>query len=284
MRICIITDNKKSHSSKKFEEEALSRKDRIFFATWKGISFNGTSFLLNKKIHLKKFDSVILRSSSTSPLPLSLILDYCVHNNIRLLNKSFYLRYQSVNKLRQQSIFKEKKIPCLKTVYGEKQSYSSLKETLGVPFVSKLANGSLGRQVFKINSKRDFDKFTSERKKDRQLYLFQKFYPSMRDYRVFIVGRKVFGPVKRTAPEGEWLTNIKGSRHERAEEKKQVIKLAKAFTLKTNIEFAGLDILIDSSGKPRMIEINTMACFKIFDRIFPEINIAKETLRLLASK
>lgn len=87
--------------------------------------------------------------------------------------------------------------------------------------------------------------------------------------------------MKRIAPKGEWKTNARGTKHKRAEQEKRVLKFAKKITEKTNLEFAGLDILIDSTGKPRLIEINTMACFKIFDKLYPEINIAKKTIALL---
>lgn len=285
MNICVITDSKNAYSSKKFNQEALRVKNKIFFVSGKDVSFDDKkSIVIRKKIPLKKFDVVIMRSTNESLIPLNLILDYCEANGIRLLNKKFYLRYQSINKLRQQSIFKNKNIPCLKTLYGEKYSYCQLKKELSLPFVAKLANGSLGRQVFKIASKKEFDAFIRQRKKDGQLYIFQKFYKTDGDYRVFIIGKEVFGPVKRIAPRGEWRTNIQGATHERAEEKESLQKIAKEFSRKTGIEFAGIDILIDSHGKPRVIEINTMAGFKIFDEIYPEVNVAQKTICLLTKK
>lgn len=281
MRICLISDNKNSYASRQFKKEALSSGHKFFFTSWKNIYFEGNTLLLNKKVALKNFDTVIVRASSSSATPLSLVLDYCINNNIRLLNEAFYLRYQTIHKLRQQSIFEAKKIPCLKTVYGEKESYAALKKTLGVPFVAKLANGSLGKQVFKINSKKDFGTFIRERKSDKKIYLFQKFYSTTGDFRVFAIGKKIFGPVKRIAPEGEWRTNVRGASHVRGANKEAVLGLAKLFIEKTGIEFAGIDILIDSSQKPRIIEINTMADFKVFDKVYPKIRIAKKTIALL---
>ena len=283
MRICVIGDYKESYSSKKLLEESVSAGKEMFFVPWKNIIFdsaNGEVFL-NKEDLLSQFDAVILRSSITSLTPSSLIVEYCQHNDIRLLNKNFYLRYQSVNKLRQQMFFQAKKIPCLDTIFGESASFSFLKTKLDLPFIAKLASGSLGKQVFKINTHKEFIKFIQQRKKDKQLYLFQKFYSIKADYRVFIIGKKVFGPMERIAPNGEWRTNIPGSRHKRAEEKKEVLELAASLIQKTGLEFAGLDILIDSDGTPRLIEINTMACFRIFDKIDPEVNVAKRTVGLL---
>lgn len=286
MRICIISDNKNSYSSKKFLKEARASGIKVFFTSWKNILFDSArkTIVLGSKFRLKIFDAVILRSSETSLTPSNLVVEHCEYNNIRLLNKYFYLRYQSVNKLHQQLIFQTKKIPCLKTIYSENISFSFLKKELGSPFVAKIASGSLGKQVFKINSKKKFLRFIQERAGDRQLYLFQKFYKINADYRVFIVGENVFGPMKRIAPKGEWRTNVYGSISKRVEEKKQLLKFAKTIAKKTHLEFAGLDILIDSSGKPRIIEINTMACFKVFDKVYPEINIAKKIIESLIEK
>jgi glutathione synthase/RimK-type ligase-like ATP-grasp enzyme len=283
MKICVITDEKGAYSSKKFLEISKNRGEKMFFSSWKGLLFDGTKneVFTKEKVPLKKFDAIILRSSSDSLTPSSLVVEYCQQNNIRLLNKKFYLRHPSINKLNQQLIFQANKIPCLKTIFGESVSFSFLKKTLGVPFIAKLTNGSLGKQVFKIDSANDFSRFKKERQLDRKPYLFQKFYKNDGDYRVFIVGKKIFGPMKRFAPPGEWKTNMRGSTHKRVSAPKSVTEIARDFHTKTGIEFAGLDILIDSAGKTRLIEINTMACFKVFDRYYPEVNIARQIMKIL---
>lgn len=282
MHICVITDNKTSHSSTRFFEEARVNNVKMTFVSWKDVFLNKEGTLLCAKMPLKKFDAVILRSSVTSLTPSILVVEYCKYHNIRLLNEKFYFRYQTVNKLRQQLIFQMKKIPCLKIFYGENVHFSFLKKELGLPFIAKLATGSMGKQVFKISSKKEFESFFCQQKDDKQLCLFQKFYHIDADYRVFIIGKRVFGPIKRIAPNGEWKTNARGAKHERVEKKEQVLALAMSVAKKTGIEFAGVDILIDSANKPRVIEINTMADFKVFDEVYPEINIAKETIALLA--
>jgi len=283
MRICILTDEKTAYAPQSFLKVARERKIAISFFRWKDIYFDNTKkdFFLIKNIPLKKFDAIILRSPIKSIIPASVIADFCEKNKIRLLNMTFYLRYQIIHKIRQQALFQLNDLPCLETIFNDDPSFSFLKKSLGLPFVAKSANGSLGRQVFKINKRVEFIKFINQQKKGGSSFLFQKFYQIDGDYRVFIIGKKVFGPLKRIAPEGEWKTNIRKSRHERAEDKKQVLSLAKLFYKKTGIEFAGLDILIDSRGKARLIEINTMACFRVFDNVFPEINIAQEIIALL---
>jgi glutathione synthase/RimK-type ligase-like ATP-grasp enzyme len=285
MRICIITDSASSDASQRFLKESSALDVAITFVKWKDIFFNGETgdvfFDIKSQISIKNFDAVILRSSISSLTPLALLVEYCQLKNIRLLNGDFYLRYQSVNKLRQQMLFSSKNIPCLKTIYGESTPFSYLKKLLGLPFVAKIANGSLGKQVFKICSENEFDLFIKHRQRDHQLYIFQKFYKIPFDYRIFIVGKKVFGPVKRVAKKGEWKTNTIGSHIERAEWSEKIITLANELITKIGLEFGGIDVLIDLKGVARIIEINTMAQFSVFESVFPEINIAKKTINLL---
>jgi len=286
MRICVITDDKNSYSSRKFLKEAKLNGIKLFFAKWNDVVFysDKNSILLKGNFPLKSFDAVILRSSITSLTPTGLIVEYCNQNNIRLLNNDFYLRYHSADKLNQQIIFQTKKIPCLQSVFWENISFSLLKKELGVPFIAKMTKGSLGKQVFKINSQKEFKQFVSKSKKEKKSYIFQKFYKISGDYRVFVIGKEIFGPMKRIAPKGEWRTNMQGATHERASEEKQVVNFARIFSRKIKLDFVGLDILIDSSGKLRIIELNTMACFKVFDEVYPEINIARKTIELLKNK
>jgi len=280
MHICKITDKNNSYASKRFRQEASSNKTNITFASRNNFIYDSAKrkLLLDKKIPLEKFDAVVLRCPEFSLMPANFIVDYCELKKIRLLNKEFYLRFQSVNKLRQQLLFQMFGISCLETIYDETASFAFLKTRLGLPFVAKLANGSWGKQVFKISSKKEFVRFIADRKIDKQFYLFQKFYVTDGDYRVFIVGKEVLGPVKRMAPKGEWRSNAKGSFHKRVGKKAQIIKLAEEVLKKTRLEFAGLDILIDEKGKARLIEMNTMAEFKVFEDVFPEISIAKKTI------
>ncbi len=286
MHICIITDNPSAYSAKRFLGEALFAGHKITFAPWSEIVFNGgkNTISINQKILLDSYDAIILRSSVRSLTPLSLVVEYCKAKNIPLLNNQLYMRLQNTNKLRQQILFQIENIPCLETLYGENLTFLELKKRLRLPFIAKIADGSLGKQVFKIHSQEEFSQFTLARKKDRRLYLFQKYYKISRDYRVFIIGKEIFGAVQRIAPQGEWRTNMRGAKHMRATGSLKITRLAKLIRKKLNIDFAGIDILIDTSGHARLIEINTMAQFKVFENTFPEINIAKKTFAVLANK
>ena len=286
MRICIIIDDISAYSSKRFSEEAEQSGHELAFVSWKDLVFDGgeNTISINQGILLDTFGAVILRGSADSITPLSLVAEYCKNKAIPLLNDQLYVRLQNTNKLRQQILFQANDIPCLETLYGEKLAFAAVKKRLGVPFIAKIANGSLGKQVFKIRSREEFLQFTETRSADHQLYIFQKYYEISGDYRVFVIGKDVFGSVKRIAPKGEWRTNVRGAKHERTENETQVLALAASVGEKLAIDFAGIDILIDASGQARVIEINTMAQFKVFESVFPEINVVGKTLELLEKK
>lgn len=286
MHICIIADDVSVYSKKRFLKEAAKAGHTLSFVSWKRLTFNGERDTLStgKNVLLEDFDVVILRSSADAITPLHLVVEYCKDKKICLLNSTLYDRLKHTNKLNQQVVFRAHNIPCLETLYGERLNFSSIKGSLGLPFVAKIAIGSHGKQVFKIRSSQEFSQFTEDRKQDRQLYLFQKYHKISGDYRVFVIGKNVFGAVKRIAPKGEWRTNVRGSLHERAEGEKRVMVLARSIGEKLGVDFAGLDILIDSTGKARVIEINTTAQFHVFEKIFPEINIVEKTLELLKQK
>ncbi len=286
MRICIIIDDISAYSSKRFSEEAARAGHVLSFVSWKDLVFDGgeNTLSISQKIPLDTFGAIILRSSADSITPLSLVVEYCKDKAIPLLNDRLYARLQNTNKLRQQILFQANGIPCLETLYGEKLAFSAVKKKLGIPFIAKIANGSLGKQVFKIRSRKEFLQFATMRTADHQLYIFQKYYAISGDYRVFVVGKDVLGPVKRVAPEGDWRTNVRGAKHERVADGAQALTLASSIGEKLGIDFAGIDILIDASGQARVIEINTMAQFKVFEGVFPEINVAGRVLRLLEKR
>lgn len=286
MHICVIIEDISAYSSKRFSEEATRASHELSFVSWKDLVFDGgeNTISINQKILLDTYDAVILRSSVNSITPLSLVVEYCKKKAIPLLNDQLYTRLQNTNKLRQQILFQANDIPCLETLYGEKLTFSAVKKKFGVPFIAKIANGSLGKQVLKIRSQKEFLQFTKARTVDHQLYIFQKYYKISGDYRTFVIGQEVFGSVKRIAPQGEWRTNVRGAKYERAENEMRVLALATSIGKKLVIDFAGIDILIDASGQARVIEINTMAQFKVFENVFPEINVVKKTLELLEKK
>lgn len=284
--ICLLSEDQDSYAPRRFQEEASSLGLNITFTRWSDLYYDseqGKIFTQNDS-PLESFSGIILRGDNTSLTPLNLITSYCRHNDIPLLNEHFYFKNQTTNKLRQAILFQSEDIASLRTIYGEHLDFSFLKENLGLPFVAKLTHGSLGLQVFKIESKGDFLAFLEQRRIDKEQYLFQRYYPIQSDYRVMIIGDESFGAVRRIPRKGEWKTNLSGSTHERAEEMADVLFLAQSLGKKTRLEFAGVDILIDSLGNARVIEINTMAQFKVFEKVFPEINVARKTLLFLQNK
>lgn len=84
-----------------------------------------------------------------------------------------------------------------------------------------------------------------------------------RDLRVYVVGDEIVSVIERVSSESEWRTNI--ARGATANEKeisdsleKKVIQVINYF----DIDYAGVDVMINKEGKPMVLEVNPTAGFK----------------------
>ena len=96
-------------------------------------------------------------------------------------------------------------------------------------------------------------------------FLFQQYIDAFRgsDLRLQVVGGKVIGAMKRSAREGEFRANLTlgGSMEKWIPDQKQ-IDLALAACACLDLDFAGVDLLIDGDGQPLVCEVNSNAHFK----------------------
>ncbi|MBM7572316.1 ATP-grasp domain-containing protein [Aquibacillus albus] len=128
-------------------------------------------------------------------------------------------------------------------------------DTFPYPFVAKESRNSMGKGVFLINCKDDFNHYATH---SDVLYV-QEYLPNEdKDLRVCIIGDKIVTAYWRTASQGSFLHNISQGGQlcfdfipEDACE--LVLKVARAL----NINHAGFDILY-SNGKPYILEFNIL--------------------------
>ena len=143
-------------------------------------------------------------------------------------------------------------------------------DNIGFPCVIKLVTGSYGEGVHLCEKKRDYRKLmefidTLGAKKTMivQEYLGER--PG-EDLRVLVIGGKVIGAMKRTAPEGEFRANITNGGHGSAFEVTEEIDYIARETAKTlGLDIAGIDLLFDSRGF-RVCEANSNPGFSGFEK------------------
>jgi RimK family alpha-L-glutamate ligase len=136
---------------------------------------------------------------------------------------------------------------------------------IGTPVVIKPLWGTYGRGVEKIiNLEADLGLLENE----HYPLIIQRYVDTNgSDYRVWIAEDEVIGVMKRTAPAGEWKTNISlGGRTESVSLDESVYEMCLKSTKALGAIFTGIDVVKEEidGGNFYVLEINTQPDFKGF--------------------
>jgi len=78
-----------------------------------------------------------------------------------------------------------------------------------------------------------------------------------RDVRVFVVGGRIVGAIERTAPAGEWRTNVsRGGSVRPFDLPASWVQLALRATMAVGADYAGVDLLPSRDGTVFVLEVN----------------------------
>lgn len=158
---------------------------------------------------------------------------------------------------------------------------------IGFPCVIKVLVGSFGEGVYLCHTEDEYKKlieFLKNLDNEKKL-LVQEFLNDRpgEDLRVFVVGDKVLGAMKRTAPPNDFRANITiGGTGEAYPVSKEIEEIALATARALDLEIAGIDLLFDSRGF-RVCEANSNPGFSGFDR-YCNTNVANEIVTYIANK
>ena len=176
------------------------------------------------------------------------------------------------DKLRTSQILAQHNIPTPKTMMVRYPIDLGLVEThIGFPCVVKLVTGSYGEGVYLCERKRDYKKlmeFIDTLGANKKTMIVQEYLGERvgEDLRVLVIGGKVIGAMKRTAPEGDFRANItNGGSGERFEVTEEIEYIARETAKVLNLDIAGVDLLFDSRGF-RVCEANSNPGFSGFEK------------------
>lgn len=150
-----------------------------------------------------------------------------------------------------------------------------IKEYFGFPLVIKEVHGSLGKKVYLVNNMKEFAE--KEQEIVNSKHIFQKFIKASKgvDYRVLILGHKVVGCIKRESPK-DFRSNLStGGQASRVELPKEFTALAIKVSKILNLDYCGVDLLVDEDGSPLVCEVNSNAFFRGFEQV-TNINVARK--------
>lgn len=138
---------------------------------------------------------------------------------------------------------------------------------LGLPFIIKEAFGSFGRQVYLARSLAEARALVTER--PGVPMLFQRFVAESagQDLRVYVVGGRVIGAMRRVGAEGDFRANVAAGGHAEAwrlSGQEEALALRSCAAL--GLDFAGVDLLLSKEG-PLLCEVNSNAHFRALEAL-----------------
>lgn len=199
-----------------------------------------------------------------------------------ILNSRTYLEFPRINKLLQNYMFLKAGIPFVRS-----QSFCSQERinfrTFKFPVIVKNKFGSGGQKVFKADSPQELKNLIELEEPFN--VLLQPFLPTGHDYRVVVLGGKALPmAMKKTAPEGEFLTNFaRGGGVEGVPLTEKLKNLAEKAARLFKCDYCGIDIMYDRKGRPHILEVNRGAQFEGFEAS-TGINVAREMILYLQKK
>ncbi len=150
----------------------------------------------------------------------------------------------------------------------------SIEKELNYPIIIKECFGSCGKGVYLANSREQLEKIAENVK--LKPHLFQQFIKESQgtDIRVILVGKKCVGAMCRENKE-DFRSNIEiGGVGKIVELKKNYIEMCEKVANILDLDYCGIDLLIDKNDNPLVCEVNSNAFFGMFEKI-TKINVAK---------
>jgi len=171
--------------------------------------------------------------------------------------------------------------PASVLIFSEK-SVRSVIDKFIFPVIVKGSTTHKGKGVFLANSIDAVEKVIKENKEISPSFIIREFIPNDGDIRVFTVGYRAIGAMKRIPPEGDFRSNISlGGRGENfdLERYPEVKILAEKAAEITGTEIAGVDIILHKeTGNPYILEINPGPQFTGFEK-YTGVNAAGEIVK-----
>jgi len=202
-------------------------------------------------------------------------------NKVNILNQQTYLRYIRLDKLTQHHQLFKAGLPVIKTYYFTSEDAFSA-DKIRFPVIVKNKFGSCGRNVFKAESKQELKNILKSQGVVN--CLIQPFLTTGCDYRVIVIGGRAIGAMKKTAADGQFLTNFsQGGKVEHVELNKELRGWAEGAAKTFDCGYCGIDIMYDESGQGYILEVNRACQFKGFEQS-NGIDVAQKTLDYLLNR
>lgn len=284
MKIAILSRNKNLHSVRRLLAEA--KKQRVHCEVLNPLDcqlvVNGkNSTILYGTQQLPRYDAVLPRiGASVTEYGLAVVKHFETIG-ILPINHSRSIA-ESRDKMRCLQVLSEAGLQVPPTVLTRNRRglEAAVRAVRGLPVILKVLRGTQGVGVMLLHTPIAVGSVLDTLRSLDQDVILQQFLAegAGRDYRAFVIGNKVVAAMMRTAPEGEFRSNI----HRGGEGK--LIKLPKSFEIASikatqalGLQIAGVD-LMDSAQGPMVIEVNSSPGFEGIEKA-TGLNIARMIIK-----
>lgn len=263
MKIGILSRDASLYSTKRLEEAALERGHEV-----KVIDHLKCNLIMQEnkpQVHYKneslaELDAIIPRvGTSVTFFGAAVVRQFEMMNVFSSADSNAILR--SRDKLRSLQVLSREGLGLPKTVFTNfsKEKDDVIKSVGGAPLIIKLLEGTQGLGVVLAETKKAAESVLDAFNGLKARVIVQEYIKESKgsDVRVFVVGGKVIGAMKRTGKEGEFRSNLhRGGSAEviklKKAERQAAIKAVKAMGL----DIAGVDLLQSERG-PLILEVNS---------------------------
>jgi RimK family alpha-L-glutamate ligase len=244
-----------------------------------GIKYNGNSFEMP--------NLVLPRSGSGTTEFITALLRQFEEKQVICINSSLSVEIAK-DKMRSHQLLASRGLPIPNTMLVRFPVDSDIVDSvIGWPCVVKVISGSHGEGIYLCENKKTFVKimeFVGSLDSPKTL-IVQEYVDTNpgEDLRVFVVGGKVIGAMKRYAPKGDFRANISAGGHgEPFEVDNQIDFLARETAKICGLDIAGIDLLFDKDGY-KICEANSAPGFEGFEK-YCKVDVAMQIAEYIKYK
>jgi ribosomal protein S6--L-glutamate ligase len=284
MRIAILSRNKNLHSVRRLLQEAKKQRiqcDVINPLECQLVVDGKQSRILVGGNELPHYDAILPRIGASITEYGLAVVKHFEALGIYPVNSSWAIA-ESRNKMRCLQVLTEAGLLVPPTVLSRSRKglEPAVRAVKGLPVILKVLQGTQGVGVMLLHTPIALGSVLDTLRGLDQDVIIQQFLAEAagRDYRAFVVGNKVVAAMMRTAPEGEFRSNIhRGGEGRLVKIGKDFEKAAIRAAQVLGLEIAGVD-LMDSSSGPMILEVNSSPGFEGIERA-TGLNIARTIVR-----
>lgn len=244
-----------------------------------GLKYNG------KELELPKI--LLVRTGSGTTKFIHAVIRQFEEAGVTCINSSESIEI-SKDKLYTNQLLSKKNVSIPNTMLVRfPVDISIVDSNIGWPCVVKVLTGSYGEGVYLCERKKDFRKLMEfiNSLGSKKTLILQEYIDAKpgEDLRVLVVGGKVIGAMKRTAPEGDFRANItNGGTGQSFEITPEIDFIARETAQVCGLSIAGIDLLFDTDGF-KVCEANSAPGFSGFEH-YCGIDVAEEIVKYVKFK